>query len=96
MRALLDAEVSVPLDGWVREQLVAETGGNPLALLEWPRALTTQQWAAADPLGDAGLVWRAAEWLAEGDFDLMAADLLELVTVMRCEAQNDYEGVRHG
>ncbi len=95
-RALLDAEVTVPLDGWVRDQLVLETGGNPLALLEWPRALTTQQWsggfglpgavrlpggveegfrrrldvlpektrqllliAAADPLGDAGLVWRA-------------------------------------
>ena len=44
-RALLDGEVSVPLDGWVRDQLVAETGGNPLALLELPRALTTQQWA---------------------------------------------------
>ena len=96
-RALLDTEVAVPLNGWVRDQLVAETRGNPLALLEWPRALTTQQWAggfglpaavrlpggvaegfrqrvqilpeptrrllliaAADPLGDAGLVWRAA------------------------------------
>ena len=80
----------------MRDQLVAETGGNPLALLEWPRALTTSQWsggfglpaavrlpggvaegfrrrlevlpeqtrrllliAAADPLGDAGMVWRA-------------------------------------
>jgi DNA-binding CsgD family transcriptional regulator len=99
-RALLDAEVTAPLDGWVRDQLVAETGGNPLALLEWPRALTTQQWAggfglpsalrlpggvaegfrrrlevlpqqtrqllliaAADPLGDAALVWRAAAGL---------------------------------
>jgi DNA-binding CsgD family transcriptional regulator len=96
-RALLDAELTVPLDSWVRDQLVAETCGNPLALLEWPRALTTQQWAggfglpgavrlpggvaegfrrrldalpeqtrrllliaSADPLGDAGLVWRAA------------------------------------
>ncbi|HTU04767.1 MAG TPA: AAA family ATPase, partial [Trebonia sp.] len=96
-RALLDAELTAPLDDWVRDQLVAETRGNPLALLEWPRALTSQQWAggfglpgavrlpggvvegfrrrlhalpepsrrllliaAADPLGDAGLVWRAA------------------------------------
>ena len=102
-RALLDAELTVPLDGWVRDQLVAETRGNPLALLEWPRALTTQQWAggfglpaavrlpggvadgfrrrleglpedtrrllliaAADPLGDAGLVWRAAARLGIG------------------------------
>lgn len=92
-----NAEVRTPLHSWVRYQLVIETGGNPLALLEWPRALTTQRWqggfglpaavrlpggvaesfrarlqvmpeptrrllliAAADPLGDAGLVWRAA------------------------------------
>jgi DNA-binding CsgD family transcriptional regulator len=96
-QALLDAELTAPLDSRVRDLLVAETRGNPLALLEWPRALTTQQWAggfglpaalrlpggveegfrqrlevlpestrrllliaAADPLGDAGLVWRAA------------------------------------
>jgi hypothetical protein len=96
-RALLDAVVTGSLDGWVRDQLVAEARGNPLALMEWPRMLTTQQWAgsfglpaavrlpggvtegfqrrldvlpertrrllliaAADPLGDAGLVWRAA------------------------------------
>jgi DNA-binding CsgD family transcriptional regulator len=99
-RALLDAELTAPLDSWVRDQLVAETRGNPLALLEWPRALTTQQWAggfglpvavrlpggvaegfrrrlemlpeptrrlllvaAADPLGDSGLVWQAAAQL---------------------------------
>jgi DNA-binding CsgD family transcriptional regulator len=95
-QALLDAALTAPLDSRVRDQLVAETRGNPLALLEWPRAMT-QQWAggfglpaavrlpggveegfrqrleilpestrrllliaAADPLGDAGLVWRAA------------------------------------
>jgi len=106
-RTLLDAEVSAPLANWVRDQLVAETGGNPLALLEWPRALTSQQWAggfglpaavrlpggvaegfrrrldvlpeptrrllliaAADPLGDASLVWRAAGQL---DIDAEAA-----------------------
>ena len=34
---------------------------------------------------------------AEGDFDLMVGDLLQLATVMGCEApQNHYEGVRHG
>src|SRR5262245_32302777 len=32
-RALLDASLSAPLDSWMRDQLVAETGGNPLALL---------------------------------------------------------------
>src|ERR1700750_885051 len=38
-QALLDAELTAPLDSRVRDLLVAETRGNPLALLEWPRAL---------------------------------------------------------
>jgi DNA-binding CsgD family transcriptional regulator len=38
-RALLDSALIRPLDTRVRDQIVAETHGNPLALLEWPRAL---------------------------------------------------------
>jgi hypothetical protein len=37
-RALLDAALTGPVDARVREQIVAETRGNPLALLELPRA----------------------------------------------------------
>jgi DNA-binding CsgD family transcriptional regulator len=37
-RALLDAVLPGPVDARVREQIVAETRGNPLALLELPRA----------------------------------------------------------
>jgi DNA-binding CsgD family transcriptional regulator len=96
-RALLGSVLRVPLDEQVRERLVAETRGNPLALLELPRGLTpgelaggfglpdalplsgriedsfrrrlaglpvdTQQLllvAAAEPVGDPVLVWRAA------------------------------------
>jgi DNA-binding CsgD family transcriptional regulator len=44
-RALLDAALTGPLDARVRDQIVAETQGNPLALLELPRGLTTQQLA---------------------------------------------------
>jgi hypothetical protein len=62
-RALLDAEATVPLDSWVRDQLVAETGGNPLALLEWPRALTTAQWSGG--FGLPGAV-RLSGGVAEG------------------------------
>jgi DNA-binding CsgD family transcriptional regulator len=102
-RLLLEAALAGPLDARVRDQIVAETGGNPLALLELPRGLTpaqlaggfglssavplagriedsfgrqlaalpdhTQrlvQLAAADPSGDAVLVWRAAERLGIG------------------------------
>jgi DNA-binding CsgD family transcriptional regulator len=99
-RALLDAALTGSLDARVRDQIVAETRGNPLALLELPRGMTPEelaggfglpravpvpgrieesfrrrigalpadarrllQLAAADPLGDPLLVWRAAERL---------------------------------
>ncbi len=38
-RALLDVVLTAPLDEQVRDQIVAETRGNPLALLELPRGL---------------------------------------------------------
>ena len=102
-RALLDSVLTGPLDARVRDQIVSETRGNPLALLELPRGLTPAelaggfalpgavplsgrieesfrrrldalpaetrrllQLAAADPVGDPLLVWRAAERLAIG------------------------------
>jgi DNA-binding CsgD family transcriptional regulator len=102
-RALLGSAVRVPLDERVRERLVAETRGNPLALLELPRELTPGElaggfglldapalsWriedsfrrrlaglpadtqrlllvAAAEPVGDPVLVWRAAGRLGVG------------------------------
>jgi DNA-binding CsgD family transcriptional regulator len=102
-RALLGSAVRVPLDERVRERIVAETRGNPLALLELPRGLTPAELAggfgppdssglsgriegsfrrrlaglpaktqgllliaAADPVGDPVLVWRAAERLGIG------------------------------
>jgi DNA-binding CsgD family transcriptional regulator len=102
-RALLDAVLTGPLDVRVRDQIVSETRGNPLALLELPRGLTPAelaggfalpdamplsgrieesfrrrldalpaptrrlvQLAAADPVGEPLLVWRAAEQLGIG------------------------------
>jgi DNA-binding CsgD family transcriptional regulator len=96
-RALLGSALRVPLDERVRERILAETRGNPLALLELPRGSTPAQLAggfglldapglsgqiedsfrrrlaglpadtqrllllaAADPVGDPVLVWRAA------------------------------------
>lgn len=99
-RALLDAVWPGRLDEAVLNRVVAEARGNPLALLELPRALTPAQLAggfglpdgtpvasrieqsflrrleslpddtrrllltaAAEPLGDATLLWRAADGL---------------------------------
>src|SRR5580658_6799937 len=50
-RSLLDAVLTGPIDAQVRDQIIAETRGNPLALLELPRGLTTAELA-----GGFGLV----------------------------------------
>src|SRR3954463_5533174 len=42
-RALLDAAVRFMLDERVRDRVIAETRGNPLALLELPRGLTATE-----------------------------------------------------
>ena len=44
-RALLDSVLTGPLDARVRDQIVAETRGNPLALIELPRGLSPGQLA---------------------------------------------------
>ena len=44
-RAVLDAVIQGPVDDLVRERIVAETRGNPLALIELPRGLTPEQLA---------------------------------------------------
>jgi DNA-binding CsgD family transcriptional regulator len=44
-RALLGSALRVPLDERVQERIVAETHGNPLALLELPRGLSPTQLA---------------------------------------------------
>jgi hypothetical protein len=99
-RSLLASALPGRLDERVRDQIVAETRGNPLALLELPRGLTSAELAggfglpdarpvasrveetfvervralppetqrlllvaAAEPVGDVSLLWRAAEGL---------------------------------
>src|SRR4051794_38465723 len=52
-RALLDAAVWLRLDERVRDRIVAETHGNPLALLELPRGLTARQLAGGFVRPDA-------------------------------------------
>src|SRR5580700_9720464 len=97
-RELLSSVIRGPLDERVRDRIVAETRGNPLALLELPRGVpgvpglselpglpgrieesfrrrlevlpaATQRLmlvAAAEPAGEAALVWRAAQRLGIG------------------------------
>jgi DNA-binding CsgD family transcriptional regulator/tetratricopeptide (TPR) repeat protein len=55
-RALLESVVPGPLDAGVRDRIVAETRGNPLALLELPRGLAAGQLAGGFALPDAANV----------------------------------------
>ena len=48
-RALLDSVLTGPLEARVRDQIVAETRGNPLALLELPRGLSPAELAGFSP-----------------------------------------------
>jgi len=117
-RSLLNATVSGPLDTQVRDRIVAETGGNPLALLELPKGMTRAELAggfgasaagtvsghieeryrrriralpdstrklmllaAADPTGDAALLWRAARSLDVGQEAAASADPAQLLEI---------------
>ncbi|QGN35524.1 AAA family ATPase [Microlunatus sp. Gsoil 973] len=55
-RTLLSSTVRFPLDAQVRDRIIAETRGNPLALLELPQGLTATQLAGGfGPLGTQDL-----------------------------------------
>ena len=58
-RALLESAVAGPLDKRVLDRIIAETRGNPLALLELPRGRTPAELAGGFGL-DRGPPWRAA------------------------------------
>jgi predicted ATPase len=52
-RVLLTSRVPGPLDARVRERIIAEAHGNPLALLELPRALAPEEVAGGFARPDA-------------------------------------------
>jgi DNA-binding NarL/FixJ family response regulator len=52
-QALLDSAIGGPVDQRVRDRIVAETRGNPLALLELPRGLSPAELAFGFGLTDA-------------------------------------------
>jgi hypothetical protein len=117
-RALLARAIPGRLDAPIRDRIVAETRGNPLALLELPRGMSAAELAggfelpragdlpghleehylrrvdalpdatqrlmllaAADPVGDATLVWRAAQSLGIATTALEPAKAAELLEI---------------
>ena len=117
-RTLLMRAVPGRLDDRVRDRIVGETRGNPLALLDLPRSLSATELAggfgllpatnlprhledhylrlagelpeetrrllllaAAEPTGDATLLWRAATRLGVDESSLAPAEDAELVEI---------------
>jgi DNA-binding CsgD family transcriptional regulator/tetratricopeptide (TPR) repeat protein len=117
-RELLSSVAGGRLDERVQDRILAETGGNPLALLELPQALTVTELAggfgvldrrglpgrieesfrrrlevlpadaqqlllvaAAEPVGEPVLMWRAARRLGVGAQAAAAAEAAGLVTI---------------
>jgi DNA-binding CsgD family transcriptional regulator len=117
-RELLGSVVSGPLDERVAERIVAETAGNPLALLELPHESSQAELAggftvtsalplpslieesfrerverlpdesqrllllaAAEPMGDPALLWRAAVRLELGPDAAAPAEAADLLTL---------------
>src|SRR5690606_7121800 len=115
-RKLLELATPGRLDKRVRDRIVADSRGNPLALLELPRSLTSSELAggfvlpdavplssrieleyvlriqslpvgsqrlllvaAAEPVGDPDLLWRAARLLGIGADAASPAEAAELV-----------------
>ena len=88
-RALLSSSVPFGLDDEVRERLVAETRGNPQALLEYPRGLSPAQLA-----GGFGLLCeRAPSGRIEESFvrqvEGLSSDARRVLTVAAAEPAGD-------
>ena len=117
-RALLMRAVPTRLDDRVRDRIVGETRGNPLALVDLPRTMSASELeggfgllpatdlprhiedhylrragelpgatrrllllAAAEPVGDAAIVWRAANSLGVERSSLAPAEDAQLVEI---------------
>ena len=88
-RALLDAAIPGLLDERVRERIVAETGGNPLALLELPRGLTPAAAGGGFGLPDAVPLASGIEQSFLQRLEGLAADTRRLLLVAAADPVGD-------
>jgi len=88
-RALLNSAVRFALDGPVRERILAETRGNPLALLELPRGLTPTQLAAGFGMPEPGDLSRRIEKSYIGRLENLPDAARRLLLVAAAEPVGD-------
>src|SRR5947207_3686965 len=88
-RALLSSAVRFKLDERVRDRIIAETRGNPLALLELPRGLTARQLAGGFGLVEAqGLAGRIEDSFVRR-VEALSDDARRLLLVAAAEPVGD-------
>jgi DNA-binding CsgD family transcriptional regulator len=88
-RALLDAVVTGPLDPRIRDRIVAETHGNPLALLDLPWGVGPAKLAGGFALPDAIPLEGRIEESFRRRLDALPADTRVLVLVAAAEPVGD-------
>ncbi|WP_193048506.1 ATP-binding protein [Mycolicibacterium baixiangningiae] len=88
-RALLDDVLAGRLDAMVRNQIVAEARGNPLALVELPRALTTPQLAGGFGLAGAVQLPRSAEESIQRQFEVLPGPTRHLLVIAAADPTGD-------
>jgi DNA-binding CsgD family transcriptional regulator/tetratricopeptide (TPR) repeat protein len=88
-RALLDAALTGPLDARVRDQIVAETRGNPLALLELPRGLSPAELAGGFGLPRARPLSGRIEESFLRQLDAMPAETRRLLQLAAADPTGD-------
>ena len=88
-RALLSSAVRFKLDEAVRDRIIAETRGNPLALLELPRGLTASQLAGGFGLLAAQALTGRIEESFIRRLELLSDDARRLLLVAAAEPTGD-------
>ncbi len=88
-RALLDTALVGPLDARVRDRVIAETRGNPLALLELPRGLTAQELAGGFGFLDAVRLSGGIEDSFRRRIDALPEETCRLLLVAAAEPLGD-------
>ena len=88
-RVLLDSVIHGPLDERVRDRIVAETRGNPLALLELPRGSTPAELAGGFGRPDALPMSGRIEESFRRRLEALPADTRQLLLVAATEPVGD-------
>jgi DNA-binding CsgD family transcriptional regulator len=88
-RALLDLVLTSPIDTRVRDQIVAETRGNPLALLELPRGFTLEELAGGFGLPGAVPLSATIEQSFQRRVDALPSETRRLLLLAAADPTGD-------